>query len=418
MTKPVSALGPFGHKFTPHALKANHVNMVKYADARDTNYDLVSTQICRILNNTLRLPHHGAQNSRALPDSQAASDADSISSPSPSRSASETSLSGPPDQASGVAASGADPPIPTQAQSPKRVILDIAKLKRWCRRQWRRTYRGVLSNAVDSDSPEGTPRITVTGQANQEPITPNNSPLIAFNPERHTFARRGSAVYSSIETAAEDNTVSFRPLAAYDTVFILDDSTSMDIPSTDGSGRALSGWNSLLRVVEAFGDIAARSDQDGVDLHFLMNRHCDTKNVRSGAQILEILKAINLSGPGSTGGKDIFLGDVLRKILGDYMTDYRDGYYAGKLKEEPVMRPLNVIIITAGDLGKHEEIESALVSVAKELSHLKAPENQVGVQFLNVGYDDRLAAWLRTLDDSLRPMYGVRDVSTRLCYVG
>jgi hypothetical protein len=402
--------------------------MVKYPDVMDINYDLVSTHICQILDNTLRGPmvprrlsrlsHHRARNSHTRSDSQAISDTDSTSSPSPTRSASETSLSSPLDQTNGAAANGADPPK-SQTQSPQRVILDTTRLMRWCRRQWHRTYRGILSNTVDPSSPEeDTPQFRVTGQADQEPTSPVNSPLITFNPTQHTFARRGSVVYSPIETAAEDDTVSFRPLAAYDTVFILDDSTSMDIPSTCSSGRALSGWRSLLEVVEAFGDIAARSDQDGVDLHFLMSRHKDEKNVRSGVRILEILKSINLSEPKAFERKDIFLGDVLRKILGEYMTNYRNRYYAGKLEEEPAMKPLNVIIITAGYLDKHEEIESALVSVARELFHLKAPQNQIGVQFLNVGNDDRLAAWLQTLDDNLRPMYGVRDVGLHLCYTG
>jgi hypothetical protein len=39
------------------------------------------------------------------------------------------------------------------------------------------------------------------------------------------------------------------------------------------------------------------------------------------------------------------------------------------------------------------------------------PNFQVGVQFVQVGYTEMVNRWLKILDDKIRVLYGIRDVS-------
>ena len=174
--------------------------------------------------------------------------------------------------------------------------------------------------------------------------------------------------------------------------------SSMKIPDipTSNHGKFISRWQCLVEAVRTFGDIAARVDDDGVDVRFVVRNDLDATGLKNGKDLLSILR--NIEQPSKAG----YLNDVLHRILFEYLTSFVRG---------PV-KPLNVIIITDGVTGDHERVENTLVRVAKMLAAEQAPPGQVGVQFVQIGFDESATAWLVTLDDKLREMHGVRDVSS------
>jgi hypothetical protein len=128
--------------------------------------------------------------------------------------------------------------------------------------------------------------------------------------------------------------------------------------------------------------------------------------------VWEILAGIKIKPSGPSP-----LDDVLWMALHDYLEKCRNyvqkkqaaGTFLKSSIEAP--KPLSVIVITDGDSDEHEKVEATLVRTARVLPRLKIPEFQIGVQLVQVGDDERVTRWLKLLDDKIRVLYGIRDVS-------
>lgn len=221
--------------------------------------------------------------------------------------------------------------------------------------------------------------------------------------------------------APEEAIPQLSKLKMVDTIFIFDDSWSMtkrDIPTEDfeRTGVYLSRWRCLVQAVQHFAPLAARFDTDGIDVHFIINRHLerDTQGIEAGEGVLKLLKT--LQGIKLTKTKSTPLNAVLREVLGDYVTHYHDWFTRHSAHPEddstPTPKPINVIVLTDGATEDHQRVEDTLVRVARAMADMDAAPRQVGVQFVQIGAEEDTTSWLRTLDDNLRDMHGVRDVST------
>ena len=61
-----------------------------------------------------------------------------------------------------------------------------------------------------------------------------------------------------------------------------------------------------------------------------------------------------------------------------------------------------------------EDVEQTIVDTARKLEDLRAPPNQVGIQFLQIGQNKQVAKWLKMLEDKLHEIHKVKDVSFAL----
>jgi hypothetical protein len=209
-------------------------------------------------------------------------------------------------------------------------------------------------------------------------------------------------------------------LAEFDTVFLIDDSGSMQW--TDGGERSLgsgdkSRWDQTREVIEQIIPVCMRYDQDGIDIYFLndpyvMNfegdPHRDERcwsrpgdkhegkashvylNVGDPGLVRKIFNKRNPSMGTPTGGR-----------LGEIMETYVNSYESRKANRQPPPKPLNIIVITDGAAGDPEILRSNLIEQAERLDSLCAPYHQLGVQFFQVGKDEHAARHLRELDDGL-----------------
>jgi hypothetical protein len=212
---------------------------------------------------------------------------------------------------------------------------------------------------------------------------------------------------------SEPGNNSLLSLRRFNTVFILDDSGSMgNRTETEPIGRSMTRWKRLIDCMREICDAAVQSSDDGINIHFLINRHKDRMNVRSAHRVWEILAGIKIKPSGPSP-----LDDVLWMALHDYLEKCRNyvqkkqaaGTFLKSSIEAP--KPLSVIVITDGDSDEHEKVEATLVRTARVLPRLKIPEFQIGVQLVQVGDDERVTRWLKLLDDKIRVLYGIRDVS-------
>ncbi|KAL2782552.1 hypothetical protein BJX66DRAFT_345733 [Aspergillus keveii] len=221
-----------------------------------------------------------------------------------------------------------------------------------------------------------------------------------YSSTNNTTTPPAATVSTSSGPGLNDTAYSF--LSTFDTVFLVDDSTSM-------RGKR---WREAEDAIAAIAPICTHYDADGIDIYFLNHRNHSSsgggsvggyKNVTDASGVREIFKSVSPSGATPVGTR-------LHQILTPYMRDLSRLTSQGRGSE---IRPLNIIVITDGIFT--DDAESVIVSVARQLDHssVQAPPWQVGIQFFQVGDDEPAREYLQNLDDELvkrRSYDGIRDI--------
>ncbi len=220
--------------------------------------------------------------------------------------------------------------------------------------------------------------------------------------------------YETGKSRGQDDNKGFARLALFDTVFVIDDTGSMQMAADSNEASApttKTRWDILTNSMQYIGNIAAEYDPDGVDINFLMSTDLNQSNVRSGQEVLNLLARVDLTkGYGGT-----YFSTVLAEILGPYVARYEDYFEATKRREKvDKVRPLNIIVLTDGKADDPKATNKTIIKMGKKLDKMNAPSTQVGIQFLQVGDDEEAAQRLKSLDDDLEDNHDVRDVSSNL----
>ncbi|AFR95509.2 hypothetical protein C343_03612 [Cryptococcus neoformans C23] len=202
-------------------------------------------------------------------------------------------------------------------------------------------------------------------------------------------------------------------LREFDTVFLVDDSSSM---------KKDQRWNQACQAIMEVADLASRYDDDGIDVYFLNNKRVG-RELRSSEDVEELFAGLEPRGITPTGMR-------LEAILRDYMSRLEASQHTG---EE--VKPMNLIVVTDGvfahpvsarlrqlavnpsltriqllDLAPTDDPESVIVTIARRLDRGQYPLSQVGIQFLQIGNDPEAREALQELDDDLSSEHGIRDI--------
>ncbi|OXC68791.1 hypothetical protein AYX13_02717 [Cryptococcus neoformans] len=202
-------------------------------------------------------------------------------------------------------------------------------------------------------------------------------------------------------------------LREFDTVFLVDDSSSM---------KKDQRWNQACQAIMEVADLASRYDDDGIDVYFLNNKRVG-RELRSSEDVEELFAGLEPRGITPTGMR-------LEAILRDYMSRLEASQHTG---EE--VKPMNLIVVTDGvfahpvsarlrqlavnpsltriqllDLAPTDDPESVIVTIARRLDRGQYPLSQVGIQFLQIGNDPEAREALQELDDDLSSVHGIRDI--------
>ncbi|KAH0562873.1 hypothetical protein GP486_002523 [Trichoglossum hirsutum] len=378
-TSAESARGCFAHICNPVALKADHNSMIKFANLRDRNYRQVAEGICNMLKKSRTNDLGEAPEQPALPRDSWMNNLEAASE-EPSSQLAIPQSPGTSERNEGCLEAanydGRDSQIPEEGL-----------LKRY-RRRLSTFHKFNPANQSSTNRPQpGASAIQP-----EHDLSAVKTPIVTYDRTQDTitYVSPSQAIPSTLNapvTIPAEN--KFSSLHDCKTVFIIDDSKSMSKPVKKELGSPMSRWNYLIESLRYFGDIPAKSNDDGIDIYFLVNGAKDGKEVRSCQRLLEMLASINTqsSGPSS-----------LDK-------------YAGTGSPTPTPKRLNVIVITDGESDDQEEVEATLVRTARELPILEMPPLRVGIQFLQIGDNEGVKAWLNVLDDKLKYLYGIRDVS-------
>lgn len=139
-------------------------------------------------------------------------------------------------------------------------------------------------------------------------------------------------------------------------------------------------------------EIAARYDNDGIDIHFL-NSRVMSKGLRTRSDVENIFRSVQPSGTTPTKTR-------IGAIFADYLKPLDRGFF--NLKRRAHVKPLNLIVITDGvPHPTCEDPREAIQACTRKLDILRIPKDyrQVGVMFVQVGMDPAATEHLKELDN-------------------
>ncbi|KAH0847371.1 hypothetical protein AYO21_03719 [Fonsecaea monophora] len=204
--------------------------------------------------------------------------------------------------------------------------------------------------------------------------------------------------------AQVENDSPYAFLRSFDTIFLIDDSGSM-------AGRS---WRETAAALAAIAPICTAHDPDGIDVYFLNHRNPHTPagspggytNITTTAAVQNLFRNVRPFGGTPTGTR---LNTILKPYLSELADSLdRQARLARNGTTVPVVKPLNIIVITDG--VPSDDVESVIVNAARKLDALSAEPWQVGIQFFQVGREPEARDMLRELDDALSGEYHIRDM--------
>ncbi|KAI3609461.1 von willebrand factor [Moniliophthora roreri] len=139
-------------------------------------------------------------------------------------------------------------------------------------------------------------------------------------------------------------------LRKYDTVIIVDDSSSM----------IGARWAEAASALSALADLAGQFDADGIDIHFL-NDDSVGKNMTKRKAVENLFNQVRPRGVTP-------IGEKLEDLLRDYLGKLEAAYDSGNPKS---VKPVNFVILTDAD-----DPESVIVQAARRLDAKNFPLSQ------------------------------------------
>ncbi|TBU41457.1 hypothetical protein BD309DRAFT_898060 [Dichomitus squalens] len=185
-------------------------------------------------------------------------------------------------------------------------------------------------------------------------------------------------------------------LRKYDTVIVVDDSSSMTKDDR---------WSEARSALAALAEAAATYDADGIDVCFL-NSQKEGKRMKSAAQVQRLFNSVSPHGLTP-------IGDKLDRLLRGYINELENAKRAGR---EDSVKPINYIVLTDG--AATDDPAEVIVNAARRLDNGGYLLSQLGIQFVQIGTDRNATQFLRQLDDDIAGLQGVRDIVDTTPYLG
>ncbi|KAF4604369.1 hypothetical protein EYR38_004791 [Pleurotus pulmonarius] len=185
-------------------------------------------------------------------------------------------------------------------------------------------------------------------------------------------------------------------LKLYDTVVIVDDSSSMCEEDR---------WAHAQQAVEGIAGVAAQYDSDGIDLHFINSTQVGT-GLKRTEDVMDVCCQAELIGKTQIGAK-------LGVLLSEYIAKITAARKQAPSSRYSIKR-MNLVVITDGDTSDGDSdfdvLASVITGAARRLRSDGWPPSQVGISFVQVGNADDAEKYLQHLDDDLSKQNEIPDM--------
>ncbi len=173
-------------------------------------------------------------------------------------------------------------------------------------------------------------------------------------------------------------------LKNYDITLIIDKSGSM---ATDDCQGGMTRWQAAKESAIALGQAAAKYDSDGITIVPFASKWKIYPNVTPD-KIAQIFEENDPMGSTNTSG-------VLEAIFNDYFTRKASG-----------CKPLIVQVITDGSPDSKSQLKSVIIAATKRMDK----DEELAVQFIQIGHDSSVPDFLKELDDDLEKQGAKFDI--------
>lgn len=176
-------------------------------------------------------------------------------------------------------------------------------------------------------------------------------------------------------------------LAKYDIIIGIDKSGSMGDPGKNMPTK----WEEAREATKALVREAVKFDSDGITVSLFSGGSVHTTDNVNDAAIVD--KIFTENSPMGNTPTDLFL----KKHL--------DAYFAAKSAGSNP-KPILIACITDGAPNNQSAVQSVIVDATKKMD----ADEEVGITFLQVGDDAGATAFLKHLDDELKPAGAKFDI--------
>ncbi|KAF8873687.1 hypothetical protein BD779DRAFT_1568997, partial [Infundibulicybe gibba] len=175
-------------------------------------------------------------------------------------------------------------------------------------------------------------------------------------------------------------------LRYYDTVFLIDDSGSMN-ETTSG----ITKWVECLNALDGIARKAVIYDDDGIEYYFFNNvQVIKLKDFPNVAAVGNSLRALTAYGGTPTGSK---VRERLETHLAVLARTIGTPAYAR-------VKPLDLIVITDGSPNSDDQPLPVIVEIAARMKAAGYHPNAIGIQFVQIGNDPGAEASLQTMAEA------------------
>jgi uncharacterized protein with von Willebrand factor type A (vWA) domain len=168
-------------------------------------------------------------------------------------------------------------------------------------------------------------------------------------------------------------------LKGYDIILLIDKSGSM---GTEDMPNGQSRWDAAREQTETWARQAQKWDSDGISVGFYNNNFKIHENV-TAQKVSDIFKEHT---PGGSTDTD----KPLEYVLNQYLTNRK--------------KPILVFVITDGGANDEKRVAKVIADATQKMN----ADEEIGIQFLQIGGDPAATKFLQFLDDELVSKYNAK----------
>lgn len=178
---------------------------------------------------------------------------------------------------------------------------------------------------------------------------------------------------SATQKKAELPIISVDQAKEYDHIILIDQSGSMGTPSTTLEGR--SRWDEAKEFTEQYARFAESVDDDGITLITFNS----TPTVYDGVKAAKVSEIFSTTRPGGSTNLAAALQEAFKKKFSS-------------------TKPAIVLVMTDGEPDSESAVKKVIIEAANRLEK----DADLGVQFVQIGDDEKARKFLADLDDNLK----------------